>query len=103
VDATRAGFGVVDVGQEVALDIDHRPQPRRPRQTLGGQVGLADDGDRLGQVPLDDVVRHRRAVGDHERAERLQPRPRRGVADHVQRPRQRIDEDHARMLRGQSP
>ena len=100
VDAALARGRVVDVGQEVALDVDHRPQLRGAGEPLRRQVGLAEDRDRLGQVRLDRRGGHRLGVAHDEPPERFEPGARRRVADHVERPRQRVDEDerlrHAR-------
>ena len=93
VDAALARDRVVDVGQEVALDVDHRPQLRGAGEPLRRQVGLAEDRDRLGQVRLDRRGGHRLGVAHDEPPERFEPGARRRVADHVERPRQRVDED----------
>ena len=98
--AGEAGL-VVDVAQEVALDVDHRPQPRGARDAVGVEVGLADDGHRVGEVGLDDVVGHpARAFMHDEVAEGVEPRARRGVEHGVHRARLGVDQDrrHLRIV-----
>ena len=94
VHAARPRRRVVDVGQEVALDVDHGAQPRRAREPLRRQVGLPDDRDRLGQVRLDLLAppsarRRRRRAG---RAPSSRARVG-GSQIIVERARQRVDED----------
>ena len=101
MDPAREARLVVDVAQEVALDVDDRPQRRRARNAIRVEVGLADDGDGVGQVGLDDRVRHpARPVVHDDVAQRVEARPRRGVEDGVQRARLGVDQDrrHLRIV-----
>ena len=101
VDAARKARVVVDVGQEVALDVDDGAQLGGALDAPGVEVGLADDRHGLGQVGLDDLRRHpARAFMHDELAEGLEPRARRRVEHHVHGARTRIDEDrrHLRIV-----
>ena len=101
VDAAREARLVVDVAQEVALDVDHRPQPRRAGDALGVEVGLPDDGDGVGEVGLDHRVGHpARAFMHDDVAERVEPGARRGVEHRVHRARLGVDQDrrHLRIV-----
>ena len=65
------------------------------RDPRGVHVGLAEHRDGVGQVALDERGGHRSVLVDDEVAERLEPGAHRRRADHVQRARLGVDEDHA--------
>ena len=101
MDPAREARVVVDVAQEVALDVDDGPERRRARDAFGVEVGLADDGDGVGEVGLDHGVGHpARAFMHDDVAERVQPRARRGVEHGVQPARLGVDQDrrHLRIV-----
>ena len=66
-------FLVVDVGKEIALDIDDQPQVRRAVQALAGHGRLAQHGDSVGQVSVNLRIGRAAAVMPDHPAQRFQP------------------------------
>jgi len=96
LDPAGEAGGVVDVRQEVALDVEHRPELGRPRKPVGRERGLADDGRQVGQERLHELRAGGRAVVPGDGGEGLEPRTCFRREDLVERPRVGVDEEHPR-------
>jgi hypothetical protein len=92
-DAAPKAGRIVDVGQEVALDVEDRPQLFRALEPFAGQVRLADHDLDLGQVPLDHLGRHPGGLLHDQATEVGEARLGRVVETHRHRARQRIDQN----------
>ena len=109
VDAAPLAFRVVHVGQEIALHVEHRPQPRRAGEAAGIQRRLTDERRGLRQVTFQMGVVGRRALVPDDLAQGFQPRPGGRVENLVHGARVRVEqnqgsragheETHPHMLR----
>ena len=84
---------VVDVGQEIAFDVEHYLQLWSTVQSLLGQRRLSNQRDRLWQIAIDMVVAGRRPVMPYNLTQRFKPCLCRSVKDEVDRTRMRIKQN----------
>ena len=86
-------FGIVDVRQKIAFDVEHRPQIRRPVESRFVQWRLADQRDSLRQIPVDVLLRGGRSVMPDHAAQSFEAALGGFVKDAIDPSRMRIEQD----------
>lgn len=86
-------FLVIDIGEEVAFHVGNHSQVQRAVKPLTRHGCLTNDGDRVGQMLIDERIGGRRTIVRDHAAELLRSRPVLGIEDEIDRARMRIKQD----------